>query len=215
MKTKINKQIQVLTEDQHSELSEIHYGYEQAMLLSQQINKLAVTFYGGARLDTNTHTYKEIYELAENFSQRGWAVITGGGPGVMEAGLLGAKKSKISQAVGFRLRLKHEEPKIYGDIDFQFEHFPPRKYALRQSTIYIYCPGSVGTLDELMENLDLMKTNKMPKKKIYLFNSNYWSGLTDWMEKTIIDEWKLGDNSLKDLYKIVDTKEEILKDIFG
>lgn len=210
MNTKIN--INQLTEDQFNEISEFKFEYENAMILSNQINQQSVTFYGGAKLDANTETYKIIYELAQEFGSRGWSVITGGGPGVMTAGIEGAKYT-IGQSVGFRLRLNGEEPILKGDIDFLFEHFPPRKYALRQSNVYIYCPGSVGTLDELMENLDLMKTNKIPIRPIYLLNSSYWSGLIEWMESTIIDKWQLGDSSLKNLYKIVDTKEQILQDL--
>jgi uncharacterized protein (TIGR00730 family) len=209
MLNKINN----LTEDQYNELSEFNNQYEQAMLLSQQIQHPSVTFYGGAKLGKETKTYQEIQILAKEFGHRGWSVITGGGPGVMNAALVGVKESG-GQAVGFRLRLRGEEPVSQGDIDYQFEHFPPRKYALRQANVYIYCPGSIGTLDELMENLDLIKTNKMPAKKIYLFNSSYWSGLIQWMEKTIIEEWQLGDASLKNMYQIVDSKEEIIQDLF-
>ncbi len=203
-----------ITEDQYNELSEFNHEYEQAMILTQQIQHPSVTLYGGAKLGEDTQTYKEIYSLAKELGKNGWSVLTGGGPGIMAAGLIGVKAGG-GQAVGFRLRLSGEDPITEGNIDFRFEHFPPRKYALRQSNIYIYCPGSVGTLDELMENLALSKTNKMPNKKIYLYDSSYWKGLTDWIEQTIIQEWKLGDPSLKNLYQIVDSKEEILQDLFG
>jgi uncharacterized protein (TIGR00730 family) len=208
----INKNIK-LTEDQHNEINEFVYQYTNAMTLSQAIPQNSVTFYGGAKLGNETQCYKDIFELAKEFGNRNWAVITGGGPGVMEAGIAGVQ-SVQGTGIGFRLRLEGETPNVIGDIDFMFEHFPPRKYALRQSDVYVYCPGSVGTLDELMENLDLMKTDKMPKKPIYLYDSSYWKGLTDWIESVIIDKWKLGASDLKNLYKLVDSPAEIIADLF-
>jgi uncharacterized protein (TIGR00730 family) len=201
-----------LDEDKYNELSEISYEYEQAMLLAQKLPYKTITFYGGANLGSDTEIYKQVYDLAKELGSQNWGVITGGGPGVMAAGLLGVREGG-GKAIGFRLRLKNEEPLIYGDIDFMFEHFPPRKYALRQSDVLIYFPGSFGTLDELMENLDLIKTNKMPKKPVYLYSSDYWTGLMQWAEETIIDKWKLGNNDLKKLYKIVNSPEEILTDL--
>ncbi len=202
-----------LTESQFNELNQLTDEYTQAMLLSNQIQGKTVVFYGGAMLGEDTQTYKGIQKLATIFAQNGWGAITGGGPGVMSAGLLGAKEGK-SSAVGFRINIRGEKPKVKGDIDGLFEHFPPRKYALRSGDVYIYCPGSVGTLDELMENLDLMKTGKMPIKPVYLYNSNYWSGLVSWIQTTIITDWKLGSESLLDLFKVVDDAQEIIDDIF-
>jgi uncharacterized protein (TIGR00730 family) len=202
-----------LTEDQFNELSEIHYEYEQAMLLNSSQNK-KVTIYGGAKLDHDSETYEQIQRLGKEFGLRGWSVVTGGGPGAMSAGLLGVKEGK-GQGIGYRLRLKNEPPLVHGDIDFLFEHFPPRKYALRQSDAYIYCPGSVGTLDELMENLDLMKTQKLPIRPIYLYNSKFWTGLINWLEDVVVDRWQLGEESLKTYYKIVDFPDQIITDLFG
>jgi uncharacterized protein (TIGR00730 family) len=203
-----------LNEDKYNELSEISHEYEQAMLISQKLPTKTITFYGGANLGTDTKIYKQVYNLAKELGSQNWGVITGGGPGVMAAGLLGVKEGG-GKSIGFRLRLKNEEPLIHGDIDFMFEHFPPRKYALRQANVLVYFPGSFGTLDELMENLDLIKTNKMPKKPVYLYNADYWTGLIKWAEETIINKWKLGSGELKNLYKIVDTPEEIINDLKG
>lgn len=201
-----------LSEDQFNELSELHYEYEQAMLLNTN-SVPKVTIYGGARLGVETKTFKDIQALAKEFGSRGWGVVTGGGPGVMQAGLQGVKEGGGS-GTGFRLRLKNEPPIVIGDTDFLFEHFPPRKYALRQANAYVYSPGSVGTLDELMENLDLMKTFKLPIRPIYLYDSSYWSGLTTWLEEIVINKWQLGEPSLKLLYKLVDTPEEVITDLF-
>jgi uncharacterized protein (TIGR00730 family) len=171
-----------LTESQFTELNQITNEYNKAMLLSKEIKCKTVVFYGGAMLGEDTQTYSDIQNLAQEFGKEGWGVITGGGPGVMTAGLSGAKLGG-GEAIGFRINIRDEKPNIIGDIDYMFEHFTPRKYALRSGDVYVYCPGSVGTLDELMENLDLMKTGKMPIKPIYLYNSSYWSGLQDWIAK--------------------------------
>ena len=210
MSTKIKK---TLNEANFSELDELNYEYEQAMVLAGKLPQYSVTFYGGARLEEETQCYKDILLISSEFGKRGWGIITGGGPGVMQAGLQGAKNTGAIGA-GFRLRLKGEEPEVIGELDHMFEHFPPRKYALRQSDVFVYCPGSVGTLDELMENLDLMKTSKMPIKPIYLYDSSYWSGLVKWIEETIIKEWRLGGEDLKKLYKMVDNPTDIINDIF-
>lgn len=210
----MNTNINNLTESQFNELNQLTDEYNQAMLLSNQINCKTVVFYGGAMLGENTQTYKDIENLAGIFAKNNWGVITGGGPGVMTAGL-SAAKNNLSTAVAFRINIRKEQPKIKADIDGLFEHFSPRKYALRSGDVYIYCPGSVGTLDELMENLDLMKTGKMPIKPIYLYNSSYWSGLVDWIKTTIVEEWKLGLPNLLDLFKVIDDPQEIIVDIFG
>jgi uncharacterized protein (TIGR00730 family) len=202
----------ILNESNYNELNELHFEYQQAMALSQTLPTKTVTFYGGANLDEKSDVYKEAVTLGEGFGKRKYGVITGGGPGVMKAGLEGVEKQK-GTSIGFRLRLVGEEPELLGDIDKEFEHFPPRKFALRQANVYVYFPGSIGTLDELMENLDLMKTNKMPIKPIYLYHSKYWQGLIKWIESVIIDEWKLGSESIKKLYKIVDSPEELFQDL--
>lgn len=209
------KTISQLSEDQYLLLNSINKEYETAMSLTKDLNFKTVTFYGGANLGSETSEYKDIYKLAKSFSKIGWGVITGGGPGVMTAGLIGAKHGG-GKAIGFRINnIPGEPPVAIGDIDFGFDHFAARKYALRQSDVYIYCPGSIGTLDELMENLDLMKTNKMPTKPIFLYDSSYWGGLVQWISEITINKWHLGEDKLLDLFKVVDTTEQIMEHLFG
>lgn len=203
-----------LTEDQHLQLAQINKEYTNAMLLTKDLNYKTVAFYGGANLGCKTYEYKDIYKLAEAFGKIGWGVITGGGPGVMTAGLAGVKKGG-GKAIGFRINIVGEPPVVIGDIDYAFDIFAARKYALRQADVYIYCPGSIGTLDELMENLDLMKTNKMPIKPIFLYDSSYWKGLVKWIDDITIDKWQLGKPELLNLFKVVDTTDEIMKHLFN
>lgn len=203
-----------LAEDQYLQLAQIKKEYEAAMLLTKDLNYKTVAFYGGANLGANTNEYKDIYKLAQSFGKIGWGVITGGGPGVMAAGLLGVKKGG-GKAIGFRINIASEPPVVIGDIDYAFDIFAARKYALRQADVYVYCPGSIGTLDELMENLDLMKTSKMPIKPVFLYDSGYWKGLVKWIDDITIDKWHLGRPELLDLFKIVNTTDEIMDHLFG
>jgi uncharacterized protein (TIGR00730 family) len=198
-----------LTEGQFTQLQQIQKEFTIAMNLTKDICYKTVAFYGGANLGEETSEYKDIYKMAAEFGKLGWGVITGGGPGVMTAGLEGVKKGG-GKAIGFRINIEGEPPIIMGDIDYAFEHFAPRKFALRQADVYIYCPGSIGTLDELMENWDLMKTDKMPIKPIFLYDSAYWKGLIQWIDDITIDKWKLGKESLLEFVTIVDTTEEIM-----
>jgi uncharacterized protein (TIGR00730 family) len=198
-----------LTEGQFLQLQQIQKEFEIAMNLTKNICYKTVAFYGGANLGAQTSEYKDIYKMAVEFGKLGWGVITGGGPGVMTAGLEGVKKGG-GKALGFRINIEGESPVIIGDIDYAFEHFAPRKFALRQADVYIYCPGSIGTLDELMENWDLMKTNKMPTKPIFLYDSAYWKGLIKWVDDVTIEKWHLGKETLMEFVTIVDTADEIM-----
>jgi uncharacterized protein (TIGR00730 family) len=198
-----------LTEGQFLQLQQIQKEFEIAMNLTKNICYKTVAFYGGANLGAQTSEYKDIYKMAVEFGKLGWGVITGGGPGVMTAGLEGVKKGG-GKALSFRINIEGESPIIIGDIDYAFEHFAPRKFALRQADVYIYCPGSIGTLDELMENWDLMKTNKMPTKPIFLYDSAYWKGLIKWVDDVTIEKWHLGKETLMEFVTIVDTADEIM-----
>lgn len=202
-----------LDEGQYLQLQQIQNEFAVAMEITKDLNCKTVAFYGGANLGEETEEYKDIYKMAMEFGRKGWGVITGGGPGVMTAGLEGVKKGG-GEAIGFRINLEGESPIILGDVDYAFEHFAPRKFALRQADVYIYCPGSIGTLDELMENWDLMKTNKMPTKPIFLYDSSYWKGLIKWVDEVTIDKWKLGKESLLEFVTIVDTSKEIMDKLF-
>jgi uncharacterized protein (TIGR00730 family) len=202
-----------LSNNQLKQVKNISEEYSKSFILTNKIDRKTVVFYGGSNLDKETKIYNEIQELAKKFGERDWAVITGGGFGVMKAGLIGAKNAG-AKTISFRMNKVDNSTEILNDIDGIFENFAPRKAALRHGDVYIYCPGSFGTLDELMENLNLIKTEKLPIKPIYLYNTNFWSGLVTWIKTTIVEDWKLGDEKLLDLFKMVDNEDEILKDIF-
>jgi uncharacterized protein (TIGR00730 family) len=204
-----------ISESQLFELNQITEELRIAYKFLNEIDGPKVAFYGGVNLKEDSADYKFIFNLAKEFSTRGWNVVSGGGPGAMTASLEGAESGKKGSSVGFRIAIANEPAEFKPDIGYTFQTFIARKYALRQSDVMIYCPGSVGTMDELMENLDLLKTHKMDTRKIFLYDSKFWAGLDEFIKETIIKNWQLGEESIGKIYKVVDTKEEILNDVFG
>ena len=198
---------QTLSEDQFFALNQIFSEMQNGMLALNALPNLTVTFYGGAGVLKTQETYTQVFETAKFFATNGWGVISGGGPGVMAASIEGAK-SGGGKSVAFRISLDNEIPLFTADIDLLFNHFTARKYALRQSDVLIYFPGGLGTLDELMENLTLMKTKKYPSKPIFLFDKSFWTGYIDWFD-TILVQRGLVKKDFLELFTIVDTVEEI------
>lgn len=199
--------METITEDQFVFLNKIMAEYEEGMLALNSLGDHTVTFYGGSRVPIGSDNYKAIALIAEKFGRMGWGCVTGGGPGVMSAALEGVKKGG-GKAISFMISIKGEPPFNQPDVAIRFDNFSARKYALRQSDVFIYAPGGIGTLDELMENITLMNTRKMPIKSIFLFNKAFWAPYTAWFE-TLVYKEKLADKSFLDLIKVVDTPEEI------
>jgi len=211
----MTKNLQTLSEFQHLLLNEIYDEFKIGLLALNSLPAHTVTFYGGAKVKTGSETYQTTKNIAKIFAQKNWGIISGGGPGIMAASLEGAKEGG-GQAIAFRIKLKDEEPILKNpDVDILFNHFSARKFVLRQSDAFIYSPGGFGTLDELMENLTLMKTGKYPQKPVFLLDSSFWNGYIDWFKKILLEERQvLGEDGL-DLFKIVDTAEEIMDYLFN
>jgi uncharacterized protein (TIGR00730 family) len=209
------KDLQSLKEDQFYLLKDIESEFKKGMLALNYLPPNSVTFYGGAKILPNTETYKKTKEIAKEFAKRGWGIISGGGPGIMSASLEGAKEGG-GKSVAFRIDLENEKPLMSEpDISVLFEHFSARKYVLRQSDVFIYAPGGLGTLDELMENLTLIKTNKYPHKPIFLFDSKFWKGYVDWLQDILLTERGTIETDFKSMFKIVDEPSEIIESLFG
>jgi predicted Rossmann-fold nucleotide-binding protein len=226
-----------LEESQFSEMTLIAQEYTIAMNLSNlsnETNNNKITFYGGALIKPESTSYKLIFNTAKAFAMRGYSVVSGGGPGAMSASLEGCQAGvdeltkdsfdddnsgdvcgPTPQTIAYCINLPQEESKINSDIHYVFSFFAPRKYALRQSQVYVFCPGGMGTLDEMCEILDLIKTNKLPTRKIYLLDSDFWSGFNDWLNSEVVVERGLANKEMLNLFKVVDTEEEIIKDYFG
>jgi uncharacterized protein (TIGR00730 family) len=205
----MTKNLQTLNEWQLMLIEELIEEYSKGMLALNSLPSQTVTFYGGAKIEKGSKSYNQTFELAAEFAKRGWGVVSGGGPGIMEASLQGAMSNK-GQAVAFKIDLPQEPSVDDSDVHIVFKHFSARKYMLRQSDAFVYAPGGFGTLDELMENLTLIVTNKHSKKPLFLLDSEFWKGYIDWFKRILLDDRKTVNEDFFDIFKIVDTTEEVM-----
>ena len=175
----------------------------------------AVSIFGSARI-ASEHLYYQLTEtLARQLSDAGFAVISGGGPGIMEAANKGAFAGK-SPSVGLNILLPHEQhTNPYQDISMTFRHFFARKVMfVKFATAYIVMPGGFGTLDELMEVLTLVQTGKSRKIPIILVHRPFWQGLIDWFQARLVAEKMINDDDM-DLIQVLDEPSEIVAAIFN
>lgn len=171
----------------------------------------SVSIFGSAQLTTDSPYYEMAVSLAQQISQRGFAVITGGGPGLMEAANRGAQ-SVSGPSCGLAIELPHEaEPNAFIDPHYrlQFRYFFVRKVMfIRYAQGFVFMPGGYGTMDELFEALTLIQTQKIRPFPIYLMGSSYWSGLVDWIKHSAITTGCLSEVDLE-LFKITDDPKEV------
>ena len=168
-------------------LSRIHDEFDRGFALVAQIDRPAVVVFGSARIGEGDPAYASARAIGGEFATRGWAVITGGGPGVMEAANRGAKEAG-GLSVGLGIELPHEQGlNPYLDLSFTFEHFYARKVCfVKPAEGYIVLPGGFGTLDETFEALTLIQTGKAATFPVVLFGSSFWDGLLDWIRATLV-----------------------------
>src|SRR4030043_987569 len=147
----------------------------------------AVTIYGSARLKPDNKWYLQTEEIAYLVGKDGFNIMTGGGPGVMEAANLGARKAGVI-SVGLNIKLPLEQVcNVYADRVITFHHFFVRKVMLvKYATAFVIMPGGLGTMDELTEILTLIQTQKIKPFPVILFSSEYWGGFLDWLKGTVI-----------------------------
>ena len=191
-------------------LSEFVMGFEQLSSITP-----AVTIFGSARFHAD-HPYYQIAEtIAHELSEAGFAVLTGGGPGIMEAANKGAFQGQ-SPSVGINISLPHEPHNtVNKDMSLDFSYFFVRKVMLvRYASAYVVLPGGFGTLDELTEVLTLIQTEKMPRAPVILVNRQFWSGLLDWLRETLVAEKTISVKDL-DLITIADDAKQVLDTIFA
>lgn len=170
-----------------------------------------VSIFGSARTQPGSKYYKLAEDIAYQLTQHGYGVITGGGPGIMEAGNLGAKRGK-GRSVGINIDLPFEqEPNFFIDRDklITFDHFFVRKVMfMKYAQGFIVLPGGFGTFDELFEALTLIQTGKIGKFPIILIGKDYWGGLIDWIKNKMLEEEKnIADDDM-DLFSVADTASE-------
>ena len=172
-----------------------------------------VTIYGGAKLERSSKIYKDIVSIGSKLRHNGYQIVTGGGPGAMEAAFIGDDRTQENTIAYKITNIKDEKTGHPNDIEASFDMFSVRKYFLRQSDIFIVVPGGYGTLDELMELVDLVKTNKIEHKKILLYDANFWNDFIEWNRKTLLNGYGTISNEDLDLLQVVDSVEEVINKI--
>ena len=172
----------------------------------------SISIFGSARTKPDNKYYKLAEEIASEIVSRGYGVITGGGPGIMEAANKGANKNK-GKSVGLCIDLPFEVPNEFIDIDkmLKFDYFFVRKVMfIRYSQGFVVMPGGFGTLDEVFEAATLIQTKQTEKFPIILVGSEYWGGVVDWIKETLVLENNNINKEDLELFKIADTKEEVM-----
>ncbi len=181
---------------------------------------LAATFWGSARLQPSDPYYKAAEELAAKLAKKGYAVISGGGPGIMEASNVGAFKVG-GKSIGLNIELPFEQKlNPYTTESLTFKYFFSRKVMLTfSSEVYIYFPGGYGTLDEFFEIITLIQTKKIERVPIVLYGSEFWEPLLRWFEKDLLKKFKTINKEDLDLFVVVDSVDDaykyILKNVDG
>jgi uncharacterized protein (TIGR00730 family) len=173
-----------------------------------------VSIFGSARTAPDTPLYRQTVEIARKLSDAGFAVISGGGPGVMEAANRGAFYGR-SPSVGLNIELPREQHgNEFQDISLRFRHFFARKVAfVKYAAAYVVMPGGFGTLDELTEALTLIQTGKGRRIPLVLVGTPFWRGLLDWMRERLVGEGMIDAKDL-DLMTLVDDSDAVVAAIF-
>lgn len=175
--------------------------------------KNAVSIFGSARTAPDDPYYQKAELLARLLAQKGFSVITGGGPGIMEAANKGAAEAG-GRSVGMNIRLPFEQkPNPYANVNIDYRYFFTRKVMfVKYAMAYVVLPGGFGTLDELFEALTLIQTKRIKGFPVILMGNEYWKGLFDWLRKTMLHGNKISPADLE-LFQIIDDPEEAVRHI--
>ena len=185
--------------------AEFRAGFEAV----DQIDRPAVSIFGSARIREDHRWYQAARDVARRFGEAGFAVVTGGGPGVMEAANRGAKEGG-GLSVGFNIELPHEQGvNPYCDIVMTFKHFYARKTMfVKAAEGFVIFPGGFGTLDEAFEALTLIQTGKIRHFPVVMVGTDYWGGLIDWVRERLVAEGKVSPQDL-DLFSVTDDPYDV------
>lgn len=191
-------------------MAEFVEGFERLSAISP-----AVSIFGSARTPEDHPHYQLTVEIAHKLSDAGFSVISGGGPGIMEAANRGAQQGK-SLSIGLNIELPKEQiPNPYQDIKLHFRHFFSRKVMfVKYASAYVVCPGGFGTLDELAEMLTLRQTGKTRAIPVVLVDSEYWKPLLHWFRNSLMAEGMIKADEL-DIFALADTADEVVGAIFA
>ena len=175
-----------------------------------------ISIFGSARTKKSSPYYKDAIELSTKLTKKGYGIITGGGPGIMEAANKGAKKGN-GPSVGLNIDLPFEQtpnPYIDHEKSIDFNYFFVRKVMfVKYAQAFVILPGGVGTLDELFETITLIQTEKIQKIPIILYGSDYWNGLLKWMKTIVLEKEKCISPSDFDNFILLDDIDQVIKKI--
>ena len=190
-------------------VAEFVEGFEKLASISP-----SVSIFGSARTERDHPDYVLAVDIAERLSNAGFSVVSGGGPGIMEAINKGAYAGK-SLSVGLNIALPHEQlANDYQDLSLSFRHFFARKVMfVKFASAYVVLPGGFGTLDELAEILTLVQTGKTRRIPIIMVGKDFWDGLIDWFRRAMVTRGTIDPEDL-DLFQLVDKPEEVVEAIF-
>ena len=190
-------------------MGELVEGYEKLSQLGP-----CVSIFGSARTKPDNKFYKETVEISESIVKLGLGVITGGGPGIMEAANKGAQKAG-GVSVGLNIDLPHEQmpnPFIDSDKVIDFDYFFVRKVMfVRYAQAFVVMPGGFGTLDELFEAITLIQTHKIERFPVILYGSEFWSGCIEWIKNIVCKKFNNVSEDEMFLFEVVDSKNEIIE----
>lgn len=173
----------------------------------------AVTIFGSARVNPDDVYYQKTEQLARLLVQGGFGVITGGGPGIMEAANKGASEAG-GKSVGMNIRLPYEQkPNPYANVHLEYKYFFVRKVMfVKYAVAYVILPGGFGTMDELFEALTLIQTRKTKPFPVILMGGDYWQGLIDWLKDKMLKEGKITPADME-LIQIIEEPEDVVRHI--
>ena len=191
-------------------MSEFVDGFE----VLSQVGK-AVSIFGSARSKPDNIYYKKAEEIAYLLTKSGFTVITGGGPGIMEAGNKGARRAK-GKSIGLNIEIPTEQKaNPYVDILLDFHYFFVRKVMfVKYAKAFVIMPGGYGTLDEFFEAINLIQTERIPRFPVVLFGSEYWKDMLKWLRQVALKNGNISPEDL-DLFKVTDDPKEVVKIIKG
>jgi len=175
------------------------------------ISRPAVSIFGSARTSEESPHYQLAREVGQRLGDAGYAIMTGGGPGIMEAGNRGAAEAD-APSIGLNIDLPFEqEGNKYVNLPLEFKYFFIRKVMLiKYAMAFICMPGGFGTLDEMFESITLIQTQRIKSFPIVLVDSNYWGGLVDWLQGRMLDSGYIQEEDL-DIFKVLDTADEVVR----
>ncbi len=198
--------------DQHNTLKGIYDELEEGFKVIEKYPK-TVTIFGSARLSPDSPYYLLAKDLSKRIvSELGYGIVTGGGPGIMEAASLGGKEGN-GNVLGFTIKLPHEQKTNPGvTVEVPFKHFSTRKTAMTfAAEAWLFFPGGFGTLDELFSVITMVQTGKIPHAPIILVGTEFWKKMEEFIQEDMVKKYKTVSPMETQLYKITDDEEEILR----